>query len=124
MRVPIQYAIGYPERLTGELEPFDLTKAALTFEEPDRKAFPCLDLGYWAGRTGRSAPAVLNAADEVAVAAFLEGKIGFLAIADIVAATLDRIPVADVTTVADVLAVDGEARKVAAGFVEVNVRAG
>ena len=67
---------------------------------------------------------MLNAADEIAVAAFLEGKIGFPAIADIVAATLDRIPVADVTTVADVLAVDGEARKVAAGFVEVNVRAG
>jgi 1-deoxy-D-xylulose-5-phosphate reductoisomerase len=124
MRVPIQYAIGYPDRLTGHLEPFDLTRAPLTFEQPDRELFPCLDLGYWAGRRGGSAPAMLNAADEVAVAAFLEGRIGFRTIADVVAATLDRIPVANLTTVADVLAVDNEARKVAAGFVEVNGKAG
>jgi len=124
MRVPIQYAITYPNRAAAHLAPFDLTKAPLVFEEPDRKTFPCLDLGYAAGRTGRSAPAVLNASDEVAVAAFLQGRIPFPAIADIVGATLSHIPVVDLVTVADVLAIDQEARKVAAGYVEVNVRAG
>lgn len=124
MRVPIQYAITYPDRHQGVRPPFDLTATSLTFEAPDRTSFPCLDLGYWAGKTGRSAPAVLNAADEVAVAAFLESRIGFVAIADVVAATLDRIPIVDVVTVADVLTIDMEARKVAAEFVEVNVRAG
>ncbi len=124
MRVPIQYAITYPERAAATLEPFDLTRAPLVFEAPDRDVFPCLDLGYAAGRTGRSAPAVLNAADEVAVAAFLQGRIPFVAIAKIVEATLNDIPVVDLATVPDVLAVDAEARKIAAEHVEVNVRAG
>jgi 1-deoxy-D-xylulose-5-phosphate reductoisomerase len=124
MRVPIQYALTYPERVPAQLDLFDLTKTALTFEPPDREAFPCLDLGYEAGRTGGSAPAVLNAADEVAVGAFLQGRIPFVAIGDIVAATLDHVPVVDLATVDDVLAVDGEARKVAAEYVELNVRAG
>jgi 1-deoxy-D-xylulose-5-phosphate reductoisomerase len=124
MRVPIQYAITYPERHPAHLAPFDLTKAPLLFEEPDRDLFPSLDLGYAAGRSGRSAPAVLNAADEVAVAGFLEGRIPFLAIADVVEATLNQLPVVDLATVADVLAIDNEARKVAAAFVEVNDRPG
>ena len=124
MRVPIQYAITYPERVVANMEPFDLTKAPLLFEEPDREVFPCLELGYAAGRIGRSAPAVLNAADEIAVAAFLQGRIPFLAIADIVESTLEQIPVVDLATVGDVLAIDEEARKVAAVNVEVNVRAG
>lgn len=124
MRVPIQYAITYPERHPAHLAPFDLTKAPLLFEEPDRDLFPCLDLGYAAGRSGRSAPAVLNAADEVAVAGFLAGRIPFLAIADVVEATLNQLPVVDLVTVADVLAIDNEARKVAASFVEVNDRPG
>jgi 1-deoxy-D-xylulose-5-phosphate reductoisomerase len=124
MRVPIQYAITYPERYPAQLEAFDLTKSPLVFETPDRAVFPCLDLGYAAGRIGRSAPAVLNAADEVAVAAFLEGRIPFLAIADIVAATLDYLPVIDLVSVRDVLAIDDEARKVASDFVEVHRRAG
>lgn len=124
MRVPIQYAITYPDRAAATLEPFDLTKAPLVFEAPDRDVFPCLELGYAAGRTGRSAPAVLNAADEIAVAAFLQGRIPFVAIARIVEATLDHIPVVDLWSVADVLALDHEARKIAAEHVEVNVRAG
>ena len=124
MRVPIQYAITYPERVAAHLEPFDLTAAPLVFEKPDRKVFPCLDLGYWAGKTGRSAPAVLNAADEIAVAAFLQGRIPFLAIADIVEKTLSHLPVVELVTVADVIAIDEEARKVAAAHVEVNIRAG
>lgn len=120
MKVPIQYAITYPERKPASLPPFDLTVADLTFEAPDRSSFPCLELGYWAGRTGRSAPAVLNAADEVAVAAFLEGAISFPAIADVVASTLNQVPVVDLGSVEDVLAIDQQARNVAAQFVEVN----
>ena len=75
MRVPIQYAITYPGRSAAPIGPLDLTGGPLTFHEPDRNAFPCLDLGYAAGRRGGSAPAVLNAADEVAVAAFLDHRI-------------------------------------------------
>ena len=124
MRVPIQYAITYPSRARAHLEPFDLTKAPLVFESPDRETFPCLDLGYQAGRTGGSAPAVLNAADEVAVAAFLDQRIPFGAIPRVVSATLDHLPVVPLTTVDEVLAVDEQARQVAAEYVEVNVRAG
>lgn len=120
MRVPIQYAITYPTRSPAPLEPFDLTASRLDFEPPNRADFPCLDLGYRAGRIGHSAPAVLNAADEVAVAAFLDRRIPFLAIADVVETTLDRVPVVQLNTVDDVLAVDAEARKVAAELVEVN----
>lgn len=120
MKVPIQYAITYPHRRPAALASFDLTAADLTFEEPDRASFPCLELGYWAGRTGRSAPAVLNAADEIAVAAFLRGAIPFSAIADVVASTLGHLPVVDVTSVDDVLAIDEQARKIATEYVEVS----
>ncbi len=113
MRVPIQYAVTYPERLDGGFEPFDLTRHTLTFEAPDRQAFRALDLAYQAGRIGRSAPAVLNAADEVAVHAFLEGRLGFLGIAEVVERTLDHVPVVDLHSVEDVVAVDQEARGVA-----------
>jgi 1-deoxy-D-xylulose-5-phosphate reductoisomerase len=124
MRVPIQYAITYPERNSAPMELFDLTKTPLVFEPPDRKVFPCLELGYEAGRVGRSATAVLNAADEVAVAAFLSGQIPFPAIARVVATALARIPVVDPRSVADVLAVDGEARRVASELVSVIMGAG
>jgi 1-deoxy-D-xylulose-5-phosphate reductoisomerase len=124
MRVPIQYAITYPDRLPLDIPAFDLTAQPLVFEEPDRKVFPCLDLGYEAGRIGKSAPATLNAADEVAVAAFLDGRIPFPAIAEVVAETLVRVPVVELSTVDEVLEVDAEARKVAAAIVEVNGRAG
>jgi 1-deoxy-D-xylulose-5-phosphate reductoisomerase len=124
MRVPIQYAITYPERQTGQLDPFDLTARPLTFDAPDREVFPCLDLGYAAGRAGRSATAVLNAADEVAVAAFLASRIPFKAIPAVVSATLEHIPVIEVQSVADVLSIDQEARMIAAEFVAVAMRAG
>lgn len=117
MRLPIQYAITYPERAPAEIGPLDLTGGALTFEEPDRRAFPCLDLGYEAGRRGGSAPAVLNAADEVAVAAFLDEAIGFARIAPIVAGTLDAVPHRELTSVDDVLDADSEARSFASNLV-------
>lgn len=113
MRVPIQYAITAPDRADGPLQPFDLVGRALTFEEPNREVFRCLDLGYAAGRSGGSAPAVLNAADEIAVQAFLDGRIGFASIATVVERTLTDVTHRALTSVGDVLAVDQEARAVA-----------
>ncbi len=115
MRVPIQYAITYPHRASGSLPPFALAEHALTFEPPDFEAFPLLALGYEAGRRGESAPAVLNAADEIAVQAFLDGRIGFSAIPKVVAGALERVSLRKLETVADVVAVDAEARSVASG---------
>ena len=113
MRVPIQYAITHPHRLAGPLDPFPLAGQTLVFEEPDRQAFPLLDLGYEAGRRGDSAPAVLNAADEIAVQAFLDGRIGFTAIPRVVEKTLERVPLRKLGSVADVVACDTEARAMA-----------
>lgn len=114
MRVPIQYAITGARRRPGTTPPLDLGGRALSFETPDREAFPCLELGYEAGRRGGIAPAVLNAADEVAVAAFLEGRIGFARIARLVGSVLEQTPDRVPGSVADVLDADGEARRLAA----------
>jgi 1-deoxy-D-xylulose-5-phosphate reductoisomerase len=113
MRVPIQYAVTAPGRAGGAMEPFSLAGRTLTFEEPDRAAFPSLDLGYAAGRTGGSAPAVLNAADEVAVQAFLERRIGFSSIPVVVERTLESVDHHPVASVDEVVAADREARSVA-----------
>ncbi len=113
MRLPIQYAITYPERLPMKRSRFDITKQDLTFEAPDIRTFRLLALGYAAGRQGGSAPAVLNAADEVAVAAFLDGRIGYLDIEGIVEHCLERVPWRPMNTVDDVLDADSEARRVA-----------
>ncbi len=117
MRVPIQYAITYPQRRPAAVSPLDLAGMSLTFERPDTDTFRALEIGYEAGRRGGSAPAVLNAADEVAVAAFLDHRIGFLDIADVVAETLDRCETRELGSVADVAAADGEARAVASEVV-------
>jgi len=113
MRIPIQYAITYPHRAPGAQEDFSLAGRSLTFEEPDPATFPCLRLGYEAGRAGGSAPAVLNAADEIAVRAFLDRRIGFSSIPVIVEKTLETVEHRDLGTVDDVLEVDGEARAMA-----------
>lgn len=113
MRVPIQYALTYPDRAAAPTASFDLTSGDLTFEEPDRVAFRCLELGYAAGRKGGSSPAVLNAADEVAVEAFLHGRIGFGSIPVVVERTLERVEWREPASVPEVLAVDDEARGVA-----------
>ena len=114
MRVPIQYAVTYPERAVGMLPPFSLAGRSLTFLEPDRATFPALDLAYHVGVLGGSAPAVFNAADEVAVEAFLQGRLSFLGIVDLIEQTLSKVAQVAVATVEDVLAVDAEARLVAA----------
>ncbi|CAN5709718.1 1-deoxy-D-xylulose-5-phosphate reductoisomerase [soil metagenome] len=91
MRLPIGYALGYPARARTPFGRIDWAELGrLDFEPPDHDAFRCLGLAYEAGRVGETAPAWLNAANEVAVAAFLEGRIAWTAIADVVSATLDR----------------------------------
>ncbi len=119
MQLPIHYAITYPRRVAGALEPFSFVGSSLTFEEPDWDLFPLLGLGYQAGRRGGSAPATLNAADEIAVQAFIDGRIGFPKIAEVVASTLEQVPFRDLASVADVMSVDEEARAVAAHLVSV-----
>jgi 1-deoxy-D-xylulose-5-phosphate reductoisomerase len=117
MRIPIQYALTFPGRAPSPVAPFDLTGMSLDFEEPDRVAFPALDLSFDAGKQGGSSPAVLNAADEVAVEAFLQRRVGFLGITDIVSSTLETVEWRELNSVDDVLAVDREARETAASFI-------
>jgi 1-deoxy-D-xylulose-5-phosphate reductoisomerase len=91
MRGPIAYALNYPDRLPMEGRSLDLWNLeALTFEPPDRETFPCLDLAYEALRLGGTTPAVLSGANEVAVEAFLEGRLGFPEIARLVSAALEE----------------------------------
>lgn len=116
MRIPIQYAITYPDRVSGG-PPFDLAGTTLTFHEPDREAFPALDIVLEAGRTGGSSPAVANAADEIAVRAFLDGRLGMLGIAAVLEQTIDQMPAVEVRTVDDVLEVDMEARALASSLI-------
>ncbi|HAX82155.1 MAG TPA: 1-deoxy-D-xylulose-5-phosphate reductoisomerase [Actinobacteria bacterium] len=115
MRIPIRYALTHPERGTRRAPHFPLAATSLTFEPPDLETFPALRLGYEAGRAGGSAPAVLNAADEIAVQAFLTGRIGFASIAVVVERTLNDVPVGPVESVGQVLEADLEARLVATG---------
>ncbi len=113
MRKPIQRALTWPGRMAAPTVPIDLMEIALTFSAPDRERFPALDLGYEAGRRGGNGPAVLNAADEVAVEAFLDRRIRFTEIVEVVAGTLDAVPPAPISTLADALAADAEGRAAA-----------
>ena len=119
MRVPISYALHYPERAPVDVPRLDLAAVgSLTFEEPDPDTFACLRLALEAGRTGGTAPTVLNAADEVAVAAFLGGEIPFTGIAAVIERTLEEMPGEPVTHFDDLFAADVEARRRAATFAE------
>jgi 1-deoxy-D-xylulose-5-phosphate reductoisomerase len=112
MRLPIQYAFSYPERWTAPLAPLDLARAGrLEFEVPDTDSFPCLRLAYRALDAARSLPVVLNAANEVAVARFLEGRLGFTSIPHVIERALDAHRPVQVTTLAEVRAVDAWARE-------------
>jgi 1-deoxy-D-xylulose-5-phosphate reductoisomerase len=114
MRTPIAYGLAYPERIDSGVAPLDLFKiATLNFVEPDFERFPCLALAYQALRAAGTAPAVLNAANEVAVAAFLDKQISFLSIPRVIAAVLDTLPVRAVNCLDDVLDADAEARHMA-----------
>jgi 1-deoxy-D-xylulose-5-phosphate reductoisomerase len=112
MRVPISYALHYPERADVDVPQLDLAAAgSLTFEQPDLETFSCLRLALEAGRAGGTAPTVLNAADEVAVAAFLEERIPFTAIPAVIERVLEEMPARGVSHFDDLFAADAEARE-------------
>jgi 1-deoxy-D-xylulose-5-phosphate reductoisomerase len=112
MKLPIQYALTYPERVETGLPPLDLdSPLSLDFHPPDHERFPAIGLAYRALATGGTAPAALNAANEVAVEAFLNDRIGFLSIADILAETMSRLPAVAVTDLDTVLEADLRARE-------------
>jgi len=114
MRHPIQYALSWPTRWASALPPFDpRTAGALTFEPPDLAGFPCLGLAYRAIEAGGAAPAVLNAANEVAVRAFLDGRLGFLEIAEVVSDALNRHGAEPASTLEDLERADSRAREAA-----------
>ncbi len=125
MRLPIQYACSYPERWETALPSLDLARAGrLEFHAPARDRFPCLDLAYRALRTGGTLPVVLNAANEIAVEFFLQGKLGFTAIPRVIQKTMDAHDVENVTTLDVVRRVDAWARECArhtAQALELNV---
>jgi 1-deoxy-D-xylulose-5-phosphate reductoisomerase len=119
MRVPIAYALHHPERVELPVPRLDLAAAgALTFEAPDLDAFPCLRIAREAAEAGGTAPCVLNAANEVAVHAFLSGRLAFLGIAEVIERVLDAIPAGRVHGFEALYAADGEARALAAELVE------
>ena len=112
MRLPIQYALTWPRRTGGPAEPLDLCACGpLTFAQPDLDTFRCLDLALKAARTGGTAGAILNGANEAAVALFLEDRISFLEIADRVALALDRVPVIPEPSMTQILEADQAARE-------------
>jgi 1-deoxy-D-xylulose-5-phosphate reductoisomerase len=120
MRVPISYALHYPERVDVPVRPLDLAAVgALTFEPVDTDAFPCLRLAREAAVAGGTAPCVLNAANEIAVHSFLDGRLDFLGIPAVIEAALDRLPAAPVRAFESLYEADREARAVASELVAV-----
>lgn len=118
MRTPIAQALAYPDRMDAGVGALDLFSiGTLNFEQPDYKRFPALRLAYQALAQGGSAPAIMNAANEIAVAAFLNGKIGFLDVVSIIEDTLEVLPVMPLRELGDVLMADAQAREEARGAV-------
>ncbi|HYH52807.1 MAG TPA: 1-deoxy-D-xylulose-5-phosphate reductoisomerase [Solirubrobacterales bacterium] len=112
MRVPISYALNHPERADVDVPQLDLAAVgSLTFEQPDLETFACLRLALGAGKAGGTAPCVLNAADEIAVAAFLDERIPFTAIPTAIEGVLEEMPARPVTHFDDLFAADAEARE-------------
>jgi 1-deoxy-D-xylulose-5-phosphate reductoisomerase len=124
MRMPIQYALTYPERREAPVPKIDWTQARQwEFLPPDFEKFPLLRLAYQCQEAGGAATCVLNAADEIAVEAFLAGRIGYCSICDIVRETLDRVPARTPRTIGEVLEIDRESRMEALGLVEARTAA-
>jgi len=123
MRTPIAYALAYPERIDAGVAPLDLCKiGSLNFEPPDFKRFPCLRLAYGVLGQGGNAPAVLNAANEVAVDAFLAGRLAFTRIPVVIEQALSCVPWTKADTLGDVLAADAAAREAAQRLVRESCR--
>jgi 1-deoxy-D-xylulose-5-phosphate reductoisomerase len=119
MRVPISYALHYPDRADVPVKALDLAELGqLTFEPPDVDAFPCLRLAREAAVAGGTAPCVLNASNEVAVSAFLDGELSFLGIAEVIERSLDGLPAEPVRHFSDLYRADAAARELARELVE------
>jgi 1-deoxy-D-xylulose-5-phosphate reductoisomerase len=115
MRVPISYALTYPDRAETTIPALGLASGlTLEFERPDHETFPLLELARSAGETGGTAPCVFNAANEVAVSAFLAGRLSFLGIADVVADALGEADLSPARDLGELVAADAEARRHAA----------
>jgi 1-deoxy-D-xylulose-5-phosphate reductoisomerase len=120
MRTPIAYGLAWPERIEAGVAPLNLAElSALSFSEPDLQRFPCLALAFSAAKIGGIAPAVLNAANEIAVASFLDGGLPYLQIPVIVEKTLNAIQNSSVDSLEVILEVDAHARRVARDFIGV-----
>jgi 1-deoxy-D-xylulose-5-phosphate reductoisomerase len=118
MRTPIAYGLAWPDRIDAGVPPLNLAQMAnLNFSEPDFNRFPCLALAFEAAKAGGTAPAILNAANEVAVAAFLEKCLPYLQIASVVRETLSAIQSVPAGSIEIVLGADAQARQVAAQLV-------
>ena len=120
MRTPIAYGLAWPERIDAGVPPLNLTQISnLNFSEPELARFPCLALAFLAAKAGGIAPTVLNAANEVAVAAFLDQGLPYLQISQVVEKALNAIPSANVDSLETVLNIDAQARKLAHEFIQV-----
>jgi 1-deoxy-D-xylulose-5-phosphate reductoisomerase len=118
MRTPIAYGLAWPDRINAGVAPLNLTQMAnLQFSEPDFDRFPCLALAFEAAKAGGTTPAILNAANEVAVAAFLEQRLPYLQIANVVRDTLSAIQSVPASSIEIVLGADAQARQVAAQLI-------
>jgi len=118
MRLPIQYAFSYPYRIQSSFERIDFTKCTnLTFEQPDTKRFRNLALAYEAMNKGGNMPCIVNAANEVVVAAFLRDEIGFLQMSDVIEQTMCKVSYINQPDYDDYVATDAEARRIAAGLI-------
>jgi 1-deoxy-D-xylulose-5-phosphate reductoisomerase len=117
MRIPIAFALTYPVRRPGLVDGFRWPGQSLTFEDVDLEAFPALALGFAAGRQGGSAPTVFNATDEIAVEAFLDGRIGFNGISRVISDALETVPHSNPSNLEEVIEVDRDARATAASLI-------
>jgi 1-deoxy-D-xylulose-5-phosphate reductoisomerase len=119
MRTPIAYGLAWPERIDAGVAPLSLTQlAALSFDEPDLARFPCLSLAFAAAKVGGTAPTVLNAANEIAVAAFLDEGMPYLQISSAVEKTLNTLSASDADSIESILEIDAQAREVARNFIK------
>jgi 1-deoxy-D-xylulose-5-phosphate reductoisomerase len=117
MKLPIQYALGYPKRLKADYPRFNfLNYPALTFEQPDRETFRNLDLAFEAMRKGGTMPCILNAANEVAVAAFLNDRIGFLAMSDLLEHCMQKVAWTAKPSYEEYVKTDIETRRIAEAY--------
>ena len=118
MRIPISFALAYPGRISNSVKKLELGKVGkLTFLEPDLKKFPCLELAYEALKIKKSAPTILNAANEIAVAAFLSNKIKYLSIPRLVEKTLNKASFSNINSIKDVIEIDKNSRQIATSMV-------